>query len=244
MYNAFRVAGDFSHLLSFVILIYSMVKRKTAKGISLKSQILYLVVFLSRYLDVFHFRHSLTFGQLYNTTFKITYIGLTGGVIYLLMVKNPWKKSYEDFTKDRDTVKLWMLIVPALVLGIITSSRWRGISGIMETLWTMSIWLEAVTIVPQLVVLYQGDKEGKTAVVDALNANFVVALGAYRALYILNWVLRKWHESHYWAPVAWIAGIIQTGLYIDFFYHYFKAYKANKAMTIPQRVSAHGGDIL
>jgi ER lumen protein retaining receptor len=101
-----------------------------------------------------------------------------------------------------------------------------------------------VTILPQLMVLYRGDKEGKTAVVDALNAKFVMSLGAYRALYLLNWVLRRYHESHYWAPVAWVAGLLQTGLYIDFFWHYFKAFKANKAMTIPQRVIMRGGDAL
>ena len=44
--------------------------------------------------------------------------------------------------------------------------------------------------------------------------------------------------------VAWVAGLLQTGLYIDFFWHYFKAFKANKAMTIPQRVIMRGGDAL
>ena len=88
-YNAFRVMGDFSHLMSFVFLLMTMFKKKSAKGISLKSQQLYLIVFVSRYLDVFHFSHSLTYGQLYNTTFKIVYISLTSMIIYLIMFKNP-----------------------------------------------------------------------------------------------------------------------------------------------------------
>ena len=85
--------GDFSHLLSFIVLLFSMKKRKSAKGISLKTQQLYLVVFLTRYLDLLHLSHSLSMGQLYNTCFKIVYITLTSLVIYLMMAKNPW--SYE-----------------------------------------------------------------------------------------------------------------------------------------------------
>jgi hypothetical protein len=131
-YNAFRVMGDFSHLMSFVFLLMTMFKKKSAKGISLKSQQLYLIVFVSRYLDVFHFSHSLTYGQLYNTTFKIVYISLTSMNIYLIMFKNPWKESYATHTKNGDTLNILYVIVPALIMGLLTSSRWSGVSGLLE----------------------------------------------------------------------------------------------------------------
>jgi len=85
----------------------------------------------------------------------------------------------------------------------------------MQYLWEISIYLEAVAIVPQLIVL-QRYRE-----VENLTGHYVFLLGAYRALYIVNWVYRSYHETYYkhnW--VVYICGIIQTCLYVDFFYYY------------------------
>ncbi|KAK8958264.1 ER lumen protein retaining receptor [Platanthera guangdongensis] len=45
--------------------------------------------------------------------------------------------------------------------------------------------------------------------------------GAYRAFYILNWIYRYLAENHYSRWISWVAGIVQTALYLDFFYYYF-----------------------
>jgi hypothetical protein len=52
----------------------------------------------------------------------------------------------------------------------------------LEILWTFSIFLEALAIVPQLIVL-QRFRE-----VENLDGHYIFLLGSYRALYILNWV--------------------------------------------------------
>ena len=57
---------------------------------------------------------------------------------------------------------------------------------------------------------------------------YVASLGAYRALYIVNWVYRFFTEPHYRSWIAWIAGVIQTAFYADFFY-YFAISKAGGA---------------
>lgn len=51
-----------------------------------------------------------------------------------------------------------------------------------QLLWTFSIYLEAVAILPQLIVLQ------RYSVVENLTGHYVFFLGAYRGLYILNWV--------------------------------------------------------
>jgi ER lumen protein retaining receptor len=84
-----------------------------------------------------------------------------------------------------------------------------------QLLWTFSIYLEALAIVPQLIVL-QRYRE-----VENLTAHYVFLLGAYRALYIVNWVYRSYHEAYYkhnW--VVYFCGAVQTCLYLDFFYYY------------------------
>lgn len=50
--NFFRLIGDLSHLASIFILIQKIVKSRSARGISFKTQVLYVVVFLTRYVDL------------------------------------------------------------------------------------------------------------------------------------------------------------------------------------------------
>lgn len=85
--------------------------------------------------------------------------------------------------------------------------------------WTFSIYLEALAIVPQLFLL-QRYRE-----IENLTGHYVFLLGIYRALYIVNWVYRSYHEPYYqhnW--IVYICGFVQTALYIDFFYYYFLRY--------------------
>ena len=51
--NVFRILGDVSHTLSKCILIWAIHRNKSSEGVSLITQVLYIAVFLSRYLDLF-----------------------------------------------------------------------------------------------------------------------------------------------------------------------------------------------
>lgn len=57
-------------------------------------------------------------------------------------------------------------------------------STFLEVLWAFSIYLEAVAILPQLFMLQ------RTGEAETITAHYLFALGAYRALYIPNWVYR------------------------------------------------------
>lgn len=84
-------------------------------------------------------------------------------------------------------------------------------------LWAFSIWLESVAILPQLFMLQ------RTGEAETITTHYLFALGAYRALYIPNWVYRYFTEGHF-DVISVIAGIIQTVLYSDFFYIYYTKY--------------------
>lgn len=51
-----------------------------------------------------------------------------------------------------------------------------------QVLWTFSIYLESVAILPQLFLV------SKTGEAESITSHYLFALGSYRALYILNWV--------------------------------------------------------
>lgn len=85
-------------------------------------------------------------------------------------------------------------------------------------LWAFSIWLESVAILPQLFMLQ------RTGEAETITTHYLFALGAYRALYIPNWIYRFFTENGYWDPIPVLAGIVQTVLYSDFFWIYYTKY--------------------
>ena len=77
----------------------------------------------------------------------------------------------------------------------------------MEVLWTFSIYLESVVLVPQLVFIFRAGKS------EAIISVYLFVLGFYRGFYILNWVYRYIYEGFYdIIPIS--AGCLQTVLYL------------------------------
>lgn len=60
----------------------------------------------------------------------------------------------------------------------------------------------------------------RTGEAATITVHYMAALGGYRALYIPNWIYRYAVEG-YVDPIAIVSGLVQTGLYADFFYIYF-----------------------
>ena len=194
-------------------------------GISVRTHELYLIVFVTRYLDLFT-----TFYSLYNSVMKVLYIVSTASIIYTIRFQEPIKTTYD---KGQDTFLHYQFgVAPCAVLAFIThiigiSSKHNSFS-IIELLWTFSIYLESISILPQLIVL-QRYRE-----VENLTGNYVFFMGAYRALYILNWIYRAHYEPHYqhhW--VVYFCGVLQTLLYADFFYYYLKAKTSGSKFSLP-----------
>jgi ER lumen protein retaining receptor len=112
MLNVFRLAGDFCHVISIICLILRLRVTKNAIGISLKTQELYLVVFVARYLDLFT-----TFYSPYNSIMKVLYISATAYIIYMVRMNEPFKTNYEF---SHDSFLHWQFaVLPCAVLGLL-----------------------------------------------------------------------------------------------------------------------------
>jgi ER lumen protein retaining receptor len=70
-------------------------------------------------------------------------------------------------------------------------------------------------VIPQLLLLRQ------TTVPTVIDSFYLVTLGTYRFLYILNWIVRGANEPNYRDPTSWVWGTIQTALMIDFAWVYW-----------------------
>eukprot|EP00808_Paulinella_micropora_P005934 g65643.t1 len=219
--NIFRVGGDMMHLLSIFILLLKIVSVKNCFGISLKTQALYLLVFITRYLDIFYTYHL----SIYNFIMKIIFILTSGAIVYLMKFKAPYCKTYEA---EKDTFNILFVIVPCAILALLINDYPSPI----EILWTFSIYLEAVAILPQLIVVHACAKDTR-GFVENLTSHYVFSLGSYRALYIMNWIYRYMTEAYFHQPIVWVAGAVQTAFFIDFFYFYITAQVSGQKMSLP-----------
>merc|ERR1712130_312443 len=210
--NFFRLLGDVSHLLAILILLLKIWKTRSCAGISGKSQILFLVVFVTRYLDL-----VTNFVSVYNTVMKVFFIVSAAATVYLMYVK--FRATYDG---NHDSFRVEFLLAPVAILAMVLNNEFT----VMEILWTFSIYLESVTILPQLFMV------SKTGEAETITSHYLFALGSYRALYILNWVYRYHFENTY-DPIAIVSGCVQTVLYCDFFYLYITKVMKGKSLVLP-----------
>lgn len=204
-----RIVGDLVHLLSLILLLRKIWTTSSCTGISRRTQELYLLVFLTRYVDVFWNFHSI-----YNSILKVLFVITTSCIVYLIRVKT--KSSYIEY-EQQDSLGYRYLILPSVILAFLWNEQpWGFLSAPFEISWAFSIYLEAVAILPQCVL-----NRARRGLVDILTADYVFCLGLYRLLYFLSWVLRWiFDETYVHSWIAFMGGIVQILFYCDFFYFY------------------------
>ncbi|XP_076163732.1 ER lumen protein-retaining receptor [Ptiloglossa arizonensis] len=210
--NIFRLSADMSHLLAIIILLLKIWKTRSCAGISGKSQILFAIVYTMRYLDL-----VTTYISAYNTLMKIFFIATSYAIVFLMYVK--FKATYDH---NHDTFRIEFLILPTLMLALLINHEF----AIVEILWTFSIYLESIAILPQLFLV------SKTGEAESITSHYLFALGSYRGLYLLNWVYRYYAQDHYDLIVI-VSGLVQTVLYCDFFYLYITKVLKGKKLQLP-----------
>lgn len=133
------------------------------------------------------------------------FLGAQAYTLYLML--NDYRPTHDP---NIDTFKVEYLVGGAAVLGLLLPYKYTP----FEILWAFSIWLESVAILPQLFMLQ------RTGEAETITTHYLFALGIYRALYIPNWIYRYATDGNV-DQIAWIAGLVQTVLYSDFFWIYY-----------------------
>jgi len=83
--------------------------------VSLKTQELYALVFLTRYLDLFT-----NFISLYNTLMKLIFLASSGAIVYYMRFHKVVKQKYD---KDQDTFRTLFLVLPCALLALFINER-------------------------------------------------------------------------------------------------------------------------
>jgi hypothetical protein len=200
-WNIFRYVGDYLHLAGILVLLMTIVKNKSVAGISKGTQLMYFLVFATRYLDLFD--HTQT---AYLVFFKLTYI-ITS--IIVLVLFNQLDATYE---RRLDTCNLAVIIIPCATAALLLTDEY----SVLEILWTFSEFIEGFAMVPQYIFCYR-ERQGK----DWGTSLYVVCLGGYRVFYAFNWIYKKIQMPHYSDIQSWIGGIIEIMFFIDFLNYRF-----------------------
>lgn len=212
-WNIFRYVGDYLHLVGILALLVTIAKNKSVAGISRSTQILYFLVFITRYLDLFD--HSQT---AYLVFFKLTYIATSILVLVLF---------YQlDATYDRrnDTCNILVMIIPCATAAVLLTNDYSA----LEILWTFSEFIEGFAMVPQYIFCYRE----RTTQRDWGAGLYVVLLGGYRVFYALNWIYKKMRMPGYRDIQSWMSGIIEIMFFIDFLNYRFTGNSMLRSMVL------------
>lgn len=209
--DAFRFCGDFLHVASKVVLITKIARTRSCSGLSLKTQFLYAMVFVFRYVDLFDFYIKGPLG-VYNFIMKILFIGFQ--ILILFMMRFKYFSTYD---KKWDKFNVLTLIVPCFVFSLFFA---RGGGGVYRytsnVLYVSSLFLESVAILPQLVQLQEAGES------ETMTSKYILLLGLYRASYTIYFIVKRIYDVKNIGNIPIACGIVQTLLYMDFFAIYYR----------------------
>lgn len=212
-WNIFRYLGDICHLISVLILLFRLIFKKTCPGVSLRTHIMYLVVFITRYCNQYMFAPPL-----YNVVFKIFF--LASEIAIIVLVSTKMRGSYDI---KHDSMQIQYLLVLALPLAIITAPK----RNFYQISYSYSLWVESIAIVPQIILL------SRVGSLDGLSIDYILFLSIYRLLYLFNWVYKLVTHTGETRPVVWITGILQSVVYSDFIYEYIMSKLKRRHELLP-----------
>ena len=195
-----QVIADLLHLTAILFLITKVYVHKNVIGISYKTQLLYLSVFLCRYMDLF----TRDYSTFYLFFMKIFFILLTSYTLYLIRCKKQFSETYE---KKDDRHPIWTIYLTGIILTFFIHSG----TSFTELLWSYSIWIEAMTIIPQMNMKISHVSYRKVMKI------YIFLLALYKFLYLILWGYKIVYDYpvHYCAVAG---GILQLILYVDCVY--------------------------
>ncbi|KAF7268706.1 hypothetical protein GWI33_018210 [Rhynchophorus ferrugineus] len=200
--NYFSICGDVLHYLSFFILIFKICRNKSCAGISAKSQVLFATVFTVRYINIFA-KYNFSYLSICKVMFLILSYVILGLIFFLY---------YSTYNRSKDTFPVLYIILPVLALSLVFNynvidhgieNYWKYLlQNPYEVAWAFSIYLEALAIVPQYIMISNTG--------DGLRIRaYVVVMTMYRIFYICNWIYRYYFESRS-DPISFISGSIEV----------------------------------
>lgn len=195
-WNIFRYIADFLHFGGMLFGLGAICQSRAVNGFSKKTQVFLLMVYVTRYLDIF------THTQVrYLLFFKVAFNVITGA---MLATFSAFQNTYDA---NSDSCNMVAILVPvAMAAGVVASG-----TGFVNQMWTFSEFLEPFALVPQYIMCYRAQSVRLQALY------YVLMVGGYRLFYVLNWIYKRYQlTSYYHDYTSWAGGGLECVLFIDF----------------------------
>eukprot|EP00971_Amphidinium_carterae_P310881 6178100-Amphidinium_carterae.1 len=132
-WNYYRYAADYLHFGGMLFGVGVIYHTKSVQGFSWKTQILFQLVYLTRYLDIFT-----TAQAFYLLFFKVTFNLITAIMLYFF-----WQ-LHNSYDAVADSCNIVAILAPLVAVSYLTSAG----SGLEDELWTFSEYLEPFALIP------------------------------------------------------------------------------------------------
>ncbi|KAK8829004.1 hypothetical protein WA538_001005 [Blastocystis sp. DL] len=244
--------GDFSFLLTlasmtsafgFILVLVKCYFSRSVAGISLKSIQCYVVVYALRVLTVTKSKAYLPYDSsgdwLYTFVEWVTLVTVLL-ILYLMMVPLKYTHNIHHDTFGQNLINkkytALLLIVPSVILALIVRPQRAG-SGFFDFCWAASMYLESVSIFPQL-HMFQKNRTGE---IESFTSHYVFALFLSKLLDFLFW-MNSWTElngyygfisKHFAGLMIILSQILQLGLMSSYVFYYVRAAVVDSPMVLP-----------
>jgi len=222
-------SGDFSFLLtlsslvsmfSFLMVAVAIQSNQSVAGVSLAMMECYILVFFCRLCAIVPYEGYLPFDKSGDWLYQVCEafgLCLAGSIVYSCRALYPRTHS-----ADTDTLNHLYLIGPAAAIALILHPHLNN-SLPTDIAWAFALYLESVTVLPQLFMFM---KEGKA---QTHTVHFLAAQALSRLMSFIFWASSFSELSdpnHYIKKFVgnWVVGIqlIQLLIMGDFIYHYVR----------------------
>ncbi|KAK8816271.1 endoplasmic reticulum retaining receptor [Blastocystis sp. ATCC 50177/Nand II] len=244
--------GDFSFLLTlgslvscfgFLLIVIRCFRSKSVMGISAKSMECYAVVYFMRLIAIYNSSSYLPFDRsgdwLYHLIETTTFICVVL-IIYLMKVPLKYTHNIHHDTWGQQYIRkeytALLLILPSIICALIVHPQRSG-KGWVDVAWAISMYLESVSILPQLHMF----KKDRTGEIEAFTSHFVFAMFISKLLNFFFW-MGSWSElngdygfiSRHFAGLAIILSqVAQLGLMASYVFYYLRSAIYDSPMVLP-----------
>lgn len=209
------VLAEVAHIAGIGALVFKLQRQRSASALSLRTQELTAIFLGVRLWCSFLMEYDI------HTLLDFVTLLATGWVIYTVRVKLP-----KTYSREADSLGLHYVLVPCAALALLVHPQTTHHFA-NRVLWAFCVYLEAVSVLPQI-VLFKNLK----VVTDTFTSHYVFALGVARFFSCCHWILQFVEKDPMfinslgrglWPVAVLLAELLQTVILADFCYYYVVA---------------------